>query len=1067
MKRFLKYAAIAAASLAILFVGASALAYWLLDVDGLVRAQIAKAQPEIEKQLGRKVELGSVHTRFFPSLGAELEGITVAKAADAPADEGPLLQIGSAGFDLDLLGAILSLGKEISIDSIWIDGAKAELVRNADGSLSIADILARHPAQPEGEKKDEGMSPDTLALLRKVRIDEIRLGDAEVKLVDRVASTESHIRKLNLRLSDVGLGRTLGVKLSAAAFRDQTNVEWAANVGPIPEDLKIDGLLPLEKVRLQIHGFDLAPLAAYLPGGLRGGVIEADLDVPRFAANAPTEMKGFFAVNGLAFEGGKPTDVRADLDLGADLRSLAADVRKLDLKIGTIALAASGGLRDLGSVPRFENFTVTSSNLDPQVLLALYPAALPEGAKVEGPIALDLKASGTATEQTVKLGVDLAQVDVKIPGKFLKPRGTPFGLTVDGDFTAASAKLRQAGLRLDELDLQLAGTVENFSAPTYDFTIGAKPFSFDRLVRILPAAEEGLRASNAQAAGNGSIQGHLRGKPGQLDADLALALQGLSLVLPDTEVRGDMTGRVFARGNPQGDLQAGLLVDAGQSVIRIPGTLDKAATTPMVLDVVADKKGKAIHFSRFDARLAEARIEATGGLELGGDAALELHLLPLDLEKFAKTVPAIPADKVRNGKLEMTLQVKGDPSRRETLSVVVPKAEMKLGRSDLRGSATVRNLARPEITAEVSSNLFDLDEISPPEPKDGEKAEAKPKPEDNPALKEMSAVASFDLKRARVSGRDLENLRGKVVLRDGVMRVEKASFGVYGGTVRGDGTEAVIWKGQMPFRARLKVENVDVAKLTGAEFGHGNLLSGRGNLDLSLDGEGFDKADLEQSLTGGWSLALQQGRLSGASISRAVLGGLADVPGLAPQKLGDEGDVRELLTSFTVEKGKMKLNKPLALSLDGNRVQLDGAVGIAGDLFLQGTYWVAPKTLELVTGGRCKVTEAAAVPLAITGPAYKPSVKPDAKAVALTLARSCLAGKAEAAVEKLVGTQAADEAKAQVEQAKAQAEQAKAQAQAQADAAKAEADRRAQEAQKAAKKKAEDEAAKIRKKMGF
>ena len=1073
MKRLLTWAAAVAASLAVLFVVASALAWWLLDVDALVREQVAAFEPTIEAQVGRDVDLGEVSTRFFPTLGAEIEGIRVAGAEGSA----PLLQVRSAGFDLDLLGAILSFGEQVSISAVYLDGLEVELVREKDGSLSIADILAHRAATAKEEPaaEDEGLDPAVVELLGRVDIGEIRLADATIRLVDRAAGETpitSVVQKIDLRASGVKLGETLRFHLQAAAFADERNVDLQAAVGPIPADLVFEGMLPLRDVRARIRKLDLGPALPYLPLDLRAAVVSADFKLPRLSPNEPAKLEGYVAVDGLHFEGGKPTDVRLDADLVADLQKMGATIQALRLSLGKAEIAASGALHDLGGTPRFENFVVRSGNLDLRAILDAFPMAadsLPPGTTVDGHATFELRASGTAAQQNLGLTVDLGEVDLLVPGTFAKPRATPFSLRVEGDFSESAAALRKANLRLDELDVDLTGTVSDFAAPTYDFSLAARPFSVDRLVRLLPQAAEQLRAANVRAGGKGSMSGHLKGSPGKLSANFDLGLQEIDLELPDTTVRGAVQMRVFANGDPAGKIQAGLRLDAGDSVIRIPETLQKEASTPFVIDVFAERDGERLGFQKFDVRLAELQLAAKGSIG-GSGSALEVTLLPLDLEKLASTIPAIPAEKVRAGRVEGAVRVTGNPSQPASLVVDLHRFALQLGGSDLAATATIRNLEAPEVQARLTSRFLDLDELSPPAPEGEEAAPAEVEREDDPSLKALQVAATFQLDRVRMRKRMLENVRGRLTLRDGVLKVEETTFGLYGGTVRATGTEAAIWKGAMPFKARLAAENVDVARLVAGEFDTKDLLSGKANLDVQLDGEGFDMDALEQHLTGGWNFALQDGRLSVGSITSAVLGGVGLPPGVEKKKLADEGQLRDLLASFAVEKGKMNLTRPLRMQLDGSRVELGGAVGIGGDLFLDGNYFVTPQQVSRLTGGRCSIEKEAAVPLKVGGPATKPSVQPDAKALGVLLAKGCLSGEAKAVVGKLTGGAAA-EAEKKIEdaaaQAKSQIDEAKAETQRQIDEAKAEVERKRKEAEAEAKKKAEEEAKKLKKRCGF
>ncbi|HEY0841017.1 MAG TPA: hypothetical protein VGD74_12590, partial [Vulgatibacter sp.] len=111
MKRTLRILAISAAVAAALFVGASATVYALVDLDSLIAAQVDRLKPEIEEQLGREVEIGKIHTRFFPTLGARIEGLAVAAAGEGE----PLARVSAVGFDVNLLRALLSFGKRIEL----------------------------------------------------------------------------------------------------------------------------------------------------------------------------------------------------------------------------------------------------------------------------------------------------------------------------------------------------------------------------------------------------------------------------------------------------------------------------------------------------------------------------------------------------------------------------------------------------------------------------------------------------------------------------------------------------------------------------------------------------------------------------------------------------------------------------------------------------------------------------------------------------------------------------------------------------------------------------------------
>jgi AsmA protein len=859
------------------------------------------------------------------------------------------------------------------------------------------------------------MSPRTQQILQGLSIDLVRVSDAEVRLVDYETATgkpaESLVRKLNIQLKDVRLEDPIGVKLDAAVFSDAKNFELETAVGPLPADLKLDGMPRLGGLKLRATDVDLSRIAPYLSKTapkIDSAKLSADLAVGAMDGVKPFDVTGFVGVGGLQFQGGARFDVRVDAKLEVDGGATGAEIEKLDLAVGQVKLAMAGALKDLGGSPKFRDFTLRSTTLDPSALLSYYPAGragLPKDLKLKGAATLEVKASGDAQRQTVKAELDLTALDVLYPDALVKPPGTAMALRVDGDFTATDAQLRRLGLQLDELDLNVAGTVKNFKAPSVDLALSAKPFSFDRLVRLLPSANASLAAARAKAEGDGKLTGHVRGSAESLDASLELALTGCKLDVPAARVDGDLRLSVSAKGNPKKDLAATLDFDADKAVLVVPGKVNKSAATPWRMQAALERRGERLEVKKFAVRFAELSLTAAGQVDLGTDATdLKIDMPRLDLEKLAKTITAIPAQKAKAGFVDAKLALKGNPEKLETMQLVLRPFNARLGRSDLSGELVVSNLSRPQVGLSIRSNLLDLDELSPPshEPKVKVRAKAEPKgpqpPEvDDPSLKDYRMAGAVDLKRVIVRGDELTNFRGRVRLENGVLVLEDCTFQMYDGTISAKGTEAEIWKGRMPFKANLSVKGVDVNKALSAKTRYAGALQGKADFETQLVGEGFETAELEQKLLGNMTVALTQGKLARAGLTEAVLGdfkALEKVPGLDLKAVKSDNTISNLLGHFEVKDGRMTLSRPMSFSLDGNKVVLGGAIGIAGGLFLKGDYFVSQALLEKATGGRCKSSEELRVPVAINGSVQGPQVRPDGKAIALTLAQRCLTGAA-------------------------------------------------------------------------
>ncbi|HEY3448607.1 MAG TPA: AsmA family protein [Myxococcales bacterium] len=1032
MKRVLKILGIGIGVLVLLVVVAAVLVALFVDLDKVVNDQIVKAKPKIEEKLGRKVAVGTVATRIFPVLGGSVADVAIAPDPTHPEDDRPLLKIKSVGFDIALWEALKSRGKSIVVTDLYVEGLQVNLVRYKGGRLSYQDILDRQPkeepaAAAKGDSKP--LSPEVLEYLRAVSVDALRVVDAEIRLADHDTPTgklaEDYVRKLNLRLNDLRLSDPIRVKLEAAVFAEKPNFELETTVGPLPQDLDFKGLPHIAGVKVRISDVDLGKVTPYLgpavPVKVASALLSTQWDVGEVSLEKPVTVAGSLAVRQLQLVGGQKFDLSLEAKAKADLKNIGMEIEKLQLKVGTVELAMSGALLDLAKVPRFKDFTVRSTTLDLDQLLAYYPAAaksLPPGSKLEGIATLDARASGDAGKQTVVAGADLSALHVLIPGTFVKPKGTPLKLSVNGEFTASDANLRQLGLVLDELDLGVKGTVKNFDKPTLDLTLAAKPFSFDRIVRLLPQAGQALTEQNAKASGDGSIAGHVKGTLTDLDAAFDLSLTGVKLDIPDTHLDGALTVSVAVVGNPKRDLRAAVVVDADKAVIKIKDTLDKTAATPMLVQLDADRRGELVTLKRLSVLFAELKLDATGTFDLGkGTTALNVSMPRVDLEKLSKTVTAIPADKAKKAFFDANIGVVGNPNKLETMAVELTSLDVRIGRSDLQGTVKIANLVKPRAQIDVRSQLLDLDELQgsqaatkPAAPGGPSQPGPKTPPKDDPSLKDYRFTGKVDLKRVIVSKTELTDVKGDLELVDGVLTLKQCNLRAFDGNVSATGTRAEIWKGRMPFTANLTVKGLDMNKVLSSKTQYANSLHGKADLDLKASGEGFETAELEQKLLGSLRLGLIDGKLTKASLTQSVLGGftaLDKVPGVQTQKVAkaivSDNAIKNLAAAIDIRDGKLNLSKPLNLNLDGNKVVLGGAIGIGGKLFLTGDYYVPASLVNQLTSNKCKATSDLRVPVAINGTITAPEFRPNAEPVIAGLLQACLQGE--------VGKQVQDVAK--------------------------------------------------------
>jgi len=1076
MKRALRTLGIGLLLFLLVLVGGSAAVYYLVGFDRLANEAIAKAKPQIEESLGRTIRVGEVQTGFFPTLSVHVPEVAIEGAEGEP----PLLSLSSVDVEVALWQAIFTLGKKLEIRDIRLREPRIVILRRADGSLSIDDLLAEGEAAPEEESGEQAALPEGFRIGRiRVESGALYLVDAErIQAGDLSASALSYVEAIDLLVENLGLGERVEVDLSLAALAKQKNFRMAFEVGPLGT-LPPESLPPLRDLRLEADAIELRSVGAFL--GEAGRPLEearltANLAIPSLAPGAPIRVDGGMALERVRMEGGTPFDLRSTVKAEADLEAGDVTIESLLVDLGGMRLRAQGSIHSATTLPRFEGFEIRSEAIRLETILALLPqlrSSLPEGARAEGPLHLEVIGSGDAASQDVRARIDLGDADLLLPGTLAKPKGTPLALLADVGLVQGGAVVRELRLRAAELDLGVSGKVHEFDPPTYDLQLAAPPFSFDSMVRLAPSVAQSLAESGTTASGQGTIEGHLRGSGSRIDARIQASLLGARLAVPQAQVDGDV--RLVARfeGDPATAWKGALDLDAGTARLFVPELVDKAPATPLHARVEVERTPDQIRLPAFDVRLGELRLDAEGSIHLrGGDAALVVTLPRADLPRLRSTFLFLPETWVGPGHVEGSVHVQGDPARPGSLALAIPSFSGRLGKSDFDFQASVRNLEAPEIQARLRSSYLDLDALLGNETEDEPKEakEAAPK-EDRPELRKLRARAELDVARARFTGRDLSNLAATVVLEDGVVRLEEARFDLYGGRISAAGTTAEIWKGKMPYDVRLKATGLDVQAAIAGETKRASPLSGRGDLDLAVQGIGTEREDFERTLRGGWTLSMKEGRLTGPDIGGTALGALASVPAFAGRQIPSERNLRDLFSRFQIENGQMNLEQPMRFRLGESELELGGAVGIFGDLRLQGHTRIPPRLISALSGGRCKTDAPVEVPLSITGAPSSPNVRADGKAVALALGQRCLAGKVEEAAEKLVGKENLEKARQAEETARREAEEAAARARAAAEAQRRELERQAQQQKKEAEKKAQDAAKKatdkLKKRLGF
>ncbi len=501
------------------------------------------------------------------------------------------------------------------------------------------------------------------------------------------------------------------------------------------------------------------------------------------------------------------------------------------------------------------------------------------------------------------------------------------------------------------LALDLAG-----DAAKGDLTIGKLDLAFG------PAALTGSGHLLGLAGDAPKVEGlQITGRNLDLEALAALA-PPLRKALGDAVVAGPIGLSVRGAGGA-GAQRVTLDVDLTPVRLAVPHQLAKAAGAPASLKVSADVAGGSR--VRFDAALDLAGLDLRPGGTLAKAPGQPLALAARGTARAAA------------GATEVALEA-------VTLDLLADRltGTAKVATAGSGGKATLR------FDAAVQGERLDLDKLLLPTPKDARPAPAPAPaaaPPDPKAFAGLAGTATARLALLRSEGVDVKDVVLKLDVAEDQVTLTEARLGVFGGTVKADGTTVALARDGQPVTLKLDLKDVAAKGLITALSTY-DVLDGKLDAKVELSGKGLTPKKLLGSLNGSLGGLLAGGVLRGTDLVAGVTGPLSKKLPFAAKAVDGGGAAgaggargtplgKELPFDLAVADGKARFTKPLAVETGRGTLKLEGGFGLDGALALPATLALSPETVATLTLGKVKVAEPLPIGFTVAGPAWKPRVE--------------------------------------------------------------------------------------------
>ncbi len=617
---------------------------------------LAWVVPPLEEQLRRDVSIADAGAGL---TGIHLDGLDI-RSEGAPE---PLVAARAIRIRWNLW-ALLS--GRVQVDEVSLVEPHVRIVRLADGTLDIDDLLGGEKGEEAPEPRAEGGGADTpLSLL--VALFSVERGRFSFEDRSRSPAETYTLDDIESRIREISLDRPIRYELSARLpLAEKARFRAEGTVDPKSHDVA---------AQVRVEDFELSGLNDLLGEGLRVASGKAGVDLALGVTGGKSaRVQGTVRADRLALTSGKAqgetADVSAELDASVDLGAHRATLERLDVLAAGQKVHLEAKVSRLDRKPKVE-FLLTSEELRTDPLLALLPegetaepaapAAPPDPAK-PSPIPLEatgevrvarLLASGAVVEDF------RAQIVLRDGVLTVEPAGAKlYGGTLA---LRSRAELERQGPPF-EVGVDLAGVTVN------DLLTALSP--------TLKGAMTGVMGLSLQAQGGGGDLGALRSqlkaeaKDGKLVShplvqNLAALFQareletlnfyGVKADLQTAEGVGQLNSFVFSGPNLQATAKGTLgLADRKLDLVmavalprEIAQRLVREKTT---LDAVTDAQG----WSKLPLRLSGTLGDPKYGLDAEGLARIATKALGGKAQKALeeKLLPKVPLGEEQKGALQ-------------------------------------------------------------------------------------------------------------------------------------------------------------------------------------------------------------------------------------------------------------------------------------------------------------------------------------------------------------------------------------------------------------------------------
>ncbi len=966
---------------------------------------------------------------YWPRIGANLGKLSI---SEHNSDK----EFASVNSVKVALAIMPLLKKELVVDTIYVDGAKANIVKYKDGTTNFDDLMSKEESK-----------------LIKFDIDGVNISNSEVRYTDEATDAKYNITKLNMKSGHIALAEP--VDLDTSFTLTSNKPEATANV-----NLKGNFLIDPKTKHFNVKGLD-----SHIVGDLLGGT---NMDIVASGnVDAKPEQKEFL-VDGLKLvASGNYSGTKQSIDLSAPALTIQKDEvssKKLTVSLGQEKAGdifkANMILADMKGSPR----ALQSSGITGDL------SAVQSKRTVTGTFSSPF--SGDIENLIFDIPKLAGNLDIKDPSL---PNGGMKGTFILGAHTDIKNELVNSKFNLNIAETKLNGdiAVASFKKPNIKFNLNADKLDLNKLLaKSSTPAKSSNKPADMSALKNLTLDGKLNvgsilydkyrisGLNVGIKADgEKLALSGLNVKVDDSQIKGNLSISHFAKPlytfdldidnvdvdkyvvadattkkdtNKTLDLSALKALNA-DGTIRI-GNLKYGKTKASNININLKGDGEKLSLNPLSAKVDDSQIKGSFGIAQFSKPKFlfDLDIDNLDVNKYVAPSPAsasksdkpldlsalktlladgnlrignLKYDKYQISNLKAGLKADG---QQLSLNPLIAKVDD----SQIDANLGISQFSNPIYNFDIKIDKLDADKyITKSNTKSTDDT-----PIDLSALKKLNATGEAKIGWLKLANVKTENVNLGLKAGDGIATLSPFSANLYQGSMSGTLKVDARTTPNIAFKQTMK--SVSVGPLM-VDAINNDMLSGTGTVNIDITTQGASVGALKKGLQGNASLSLADGALKGVDIAGSIRELKNKVNILKTKDASADKtkktDFSELAATFDIKNG-VAHNEDLAMKAPVLRLakgDSKGDIDIGNEKI---NYLAKPtivKSLKGQGGAELDDLSGIAIPVKITGTFSDPKYGMDFAAIGSALAQSKLlekigGGKGAAAKELIKGDNKVD-----------------------------------------------------------